>query len=179
MIISNLGAAFGSLGKTGGEGPTNHITELFCAPINAPDDEIEKEGGVICPKSERGTPGTCDYKYNREAATASLPHPFGVAKHFVSSLEGESEEGNATKEQYVQDTYIINLAKVEDLETRLIQYDMKNSFMVADLKPNVKPESVLHVTDLWQAEVIHDLIKDWEKIDWKTICYWQYSINKW
>lgn len=38
-------------------------------------------------------------------------------------MDGETEEGNATKDQFVQVTLVINLAKVKDLDTHLIQFN--------------------------------------------------------
>ncbi len=48
---------------------------------------------------------------NQNVSTKLLDPKFGVTKHFVNSLTGETEEGNQTKHQYIQDTYITNLAK--------------------------------------------------------------------
>mmetsp|Transcript_7314 Transcript_7314/g.15019 ORF Transcript_7314/g.15019 Transcript_7314/m.15019 type:complete len:368 (+) Transcript_7314:1137-2240(+) len=55
---------------------------------------------------------------------------------------------------------------------------MKNLFCVEQLKPGLDVTTVSHVAQLWDGSVMHDLLRDWEKIDWKTVCYWQYSINK-
>ena len=98
---------------------------LFSAAQDTPDCEIERETGVILPRDERGRKGTSDYKKNRAAATESIEHKFGVAKHYVSSLDGEAEEGDATKNRFIQEAYVANLAKSDDFNMRLIQYDMK------------------------------------------------------
>ncbi len=159
----------------GGGGGRN--AEFFSAPMDTPDAEIQEDVGVICPKHLRGAPGSKDYKYNREAATCSLQHQFGVAKHFVSSITGETEEGNAKEEQHVQDMFVANLSKIEDLDVRLIQFDMKRPFLMSTMKSGVDVDAITHVAELWNDDEI-DLIHDWEKIDWDTVLYWQYSINK-
>ena len=45
------------------------------------------------------------------------------AFHFLSSQEGDTEDGNQTKQQYIQDTYVMNLAKLDDLEDHMVKYD--------------------------------------------------------
>ena len=48
-------------------------------------------------KDQRGEVGSKQYTYAQKDATKGLDPPFGVAKHFVSSLDGETEDGNQTK----------------------------------------------------------------------------------
>ena len=54
-----------------------------------------------------------------------------MAKHYVSSLDGKAEEGDATKNRYIQEAYVANLAKSDDFNMRLIQYDMKYIFIMS------------------------------------------------
>ena len=110
-------------------------------------------------------------------ATAGIDHKFGVAFHFLSSQEGETEDGNQTKQQYIQDTYVMNLAKLDDLEDHMGKYDMKDQFMVGVMKEGIDPSNVSHVADLWKEEQ-RNLFQRWDDISWLTACYWQYSINK-
>ncbi len=126
---------------------------------------------------QRGFPGGRDYKYNREAATKSLPHQFGVAKHFISSLTGETEEGNATKDQFIQDSYVENLAKVDDLDTRLIQFDLKRLFLVSTLISGIDVTQMTNPKNLFNSDQV-DMIHNWEKITWTNVMYWQYAIKK-
>jgi len=58
-----------------------------------------------------------------------LDPPFGAAKHFVSSLNGETEEGNQTN-MWIQDSFAMNLAKVDEFNTRLINYTSSASFLL-------------------------------------------------
>ena len=149
---------------------------FFSAPVDAPDSEIAREGGVILPKDKRGAVGSKDYKYNQTAATAAIEPKLGVAKHFVSSLDGETEEGNQTKTMYVQDIYVENLAKLEEINTRLIQYDMKRVFLISSLIARIDPTAVHHVADMWEDDE-HDMLLCRDDIPWQTACYWQLSIN--
>ena len=173
----------GSTGARGGihSGPSgagivdNH--SFFAAPVDAPDSEIAREVGVIVAKDKRGTPRSRDFKYNREACTAPLDPKLGVAKHFVSSMDGEVEEGNQTKSMYIQDVFVTNLAKIEELNTRMVQYDLKRIFLVSSLISGIDPRSVSHVADMWNTDQF-DMMYCWDSIPWQTACYWQYSINK-
>ena len=111
-------------------GGKTRVKMLFSAAQDTPDCEIERETGVILPRDERGRKGTSDYKNNRAAATESIEHKFGVAKHYVSSLDGEAKEDDATKDRYIQEAYVANLAKSDHFNMWLIQYDLKYTFLM-------------------------------------------------
>jgi hypothetical protein len=145
--------------------------------MDAPDSDIAGSVGVIVRKDQRGAVGSKQYKYHQLDATAALDPPFGVVKHFVSSLDGETEEGNQTQDMWIQDSFAMNLSKVDKLNTRLINYDLKRIFLVCVLKAGVNPQSVTHGIDMWGSDAV-DMLSAWESIDWVTVCYWQYSINK-
>ena len=88
------------MGKTSSVGvlPTVRvpkIQDVFSWASNTPNAKIANEVGVICSKDKRGTGH--NLKFNWEVATKVINPPFGVAKHFVSSLDGETDEGNQTK----------------------------------------------------------------------------------
>ena len=133
-----------------GIGGKTRVEMLFSAAQDTPDYEIERDNGVILPRDERGRKGTSDYKKNRAAATSSIELKFGVAKHYVSSLDGKPEEGDATKNRFIQEAYVANLAKSEDFNMRLIQYDMKYIFRMSNLKEGIDPTRFRHPKDLWE-----------------------------
>ena len=100
----NVPASVQGAASGGGLGPSHVATGsktmeemLFSAAQDTPDWEIERETGVILPRDERGRKGTNNYKNNQAAATKSIELKFGVAKHYVSSLDGKAEKGDATK----------------------------------------------------------------------------------
>ena len=78
----------------------------------------------------------------------SIEHKFRVAKHYVSSLDGEAKEGDVTKNRYIQEAYVANLAKLDDFNTRLIQYDLKYIFIMLSLKAGIDPTKQKNPTDL-------------------------------
>jgi len=176
--VQGGGSGGGLGGKHVGAGGKTRIEMLFSAAQDTPDCEIEQETGVILPRDERGKKGTSDYKKNRAAATDSIEHKFGVAKHYVSSLDGEAEEGDATKNRYIQEAYVANLAKSDDFNTRLIQFDLKYIFLMSSLKTGIDPTTQKNPKDLWEVGTEVDMIDSWERTDWEQACYWQYSINK-
>ena len=148
---------------------------LFSRTRDVPDYEIADEVGVVCPKNKRGSGR--DLRYNRETATKSLEPPFGVTKHFVSSLDGEPDDGDQVKDMWIQDSYAMNLAKVEDLNHRLIMWDLKRIFLISTLVSGIVPSTMTNVLDLWNDDSV-DLIESWEMITWEMAAYWQYSLNK-
>jgi hypothetical protein len=78
---------------------------------------------------------------------------------------------------FVQGADVANLAKIDEVHTRLVQYDMKRIFCVAPLLPDVDPTACTHVADLWDDGEI-DMFESWDSIPFETVLYWQYSINK-
>ena len=119
----------------GGKGS---LEDLFSRPADALDSDIVNSIGVLVRKDQRGFIGSKQYNYTQQDATKGLDPPFGVAKHFVSSLNEETEEGNQTKTMWIQDSFAMNLAKVDELNTRLINYDLKRIFLVGILTPHGK-----------------------------------------
>ena len=75
------------------------------------------------------------------------------------------------KQQYIQDTYVANLAKLDDLEDHMGKYDMKDQCMVGVMKEGIDHSSVSHVTDLWKEDQ-RNLFQRWDEITWLTACYW-------
>ena len=51
----------------------------------------------------------------------------------------------------------MNMAKVDELNTRLINYDLKCIFLVGVLKAGIDPTSVGHVIDMWSSDSINML----------------------
>ena len=107
----------------------------------------------------------------------SIEHKFGVAKHYISSLDSEANESNATKNRYSQEAYVANLAKLDDFNMLLIQYDLKYIFLMSILKAGIDPTKQKSPKDLWEVGNETDMIDSWERNDWEQACYWQYSIN--
>ena len=68
---------------------------MFTATTDVSYADIEREAGVLCSRDNRGSGSDC--RKNRENAIRSMDPKFGVTRHFVSSLAGEAEEGDATK----------------------------------------------------------------------------------
>ena len=163
----------GGAGASPGAGYMNR--DLFSAAVDVPDDQIQENIGVFTPKTKRGHGR--DLKANREAATKSLDEKFGCPHHFISSRDGESDDGNQTKSEWIQNSYASNLAKIEELRVRLVMWDMMRIFMVSTLVAGFDPQTLSSVKDMWSDDCI-DMLESWEKITWETACLWQYSINK-
>jgi hypothetical protein len=58
----------------------------------------------------------------------------GVPLHFVSSRDGETESGNQTKHQYIQEIFVSNLDKILECQLRAENYNMMAIFMVPSIK---------------------------------------------
>jgi len=164
--------------QVGGQGNQDaSLLELFSRPADALDSDIAGSVGVLVRKDQRGEVGSKQYTYAQKDATKGLDPLFGVAKHFVSSLNGKTEDGNQTKNMWIQDSFAMNLAKVDELNIRLINYDLKRIFIVGVMQAGIDPTSVAHVIDMWSSATV-DMLKSWESISWDTACYWQLSMNR-
>ena len=95
-----------------GNKASTSIQAFFSRPTDTPDSDIDDSVGVIIRKDQRGAVGSKQYKYHQLHATAASDPPFGVVKHFGSSLDGETEEGNQTQDIWIQDSFTMDLSKV-------------------------------------------------------------------
>ena len=86
-----------------------------------------------------------------------------MAKHYVSSLDDEAEEGDATKNRYIQEAYVANLAESNDFNMWLIQYNMKCIFIMSSLKEGIDPTKQKNPRDLWDVGIETDMIDSWER----------------
>ena len=148
---------------------------LFTAAHDVSDSEIIWTHGVIVPKTER-LAGK-EFRAYMEAATKPISPPLGVAKHFISTADGEDDEGNTTKSTCIQNAYAANIAKIELLEQRMVAYDLMRVFMVSTIKAGIDPNVETDPTCLWNNDGIN-MMRFWEKIDWITACYWQLTLNR-
>ena len=114
---------------------------LFAATSDVPDSEICDGIGVLVRKEDRRKAGN-DLRKIRDAATKPIDPKFGVSKHFITSASGEAEDGDETRETYIQDSYAMNLSKVEMLDNRLVMYDLKTIFFVLTLIAGIKIKSL-------------------------------------
>ena len=76
-------------------------------------DEIIEASAVLVPKHHRGTYGSRDYLRNLDATTTPLDPKMGVPSHFVSSCDGETETGNQTKSQMIEEVFVSNHDKLQ------------------------------------------------------------------
>jgi len=142
-------------------GAAHKNCDLFSAAVDVPDDQIQENIGVFTPKTRRGHGR--DLKANREAATKSLDEKFGCPHHFISSRDGETEDGNQTKSEWIQNSYASNLAKIEELRVRLAMWDMMRIFMVSTLIAGFDHQTLSSVKDMWSDDCI-DMLESWERI---------------
>ena len=75
-------------------------------------DETVEANSILVPKNCRGESGSRDYLRNLDAATTPLEPKLSVPSHFVSSRDGETETGNQTKHQYIQEVFVSNYDKL-------------------------------------------------------------------
>ena len=133
---------------------------LFSSPTDILDSEIKTSAGVLVSKNDRRKAGNGLCKV-RDAATKRIDPKFGVTRHFVSSASGECNDDDETKETFIQDSYALNLAKVETLDMRLIMYDLKTIFMISTLVAGVDIHKLKNIADAWNDDGI-DMLFNWE-----------------
>ena len=137
------------------------------------DDAVERNA-VLVPKKKRGDFGSRDYIRNLEAATSPLDPKMGVPSHFISSRDGETESGNQTKQQFIQEMFCSNFDKLEQALLRFENYDMIAIYMV----PDVKNQSASKPSEMFGHQK-KNMILHWDSMQWKNVCLWQRCLNKW
>ena len=94
-----------------------------------------------------------------------------------AQLWGEAEDGDETRETFIQDSYAMNIAKIKMLNNQLIMYDMKTIFFVSTFVDGVNIRSLSNITNAWNDDGV-DMMTCWEEISWEMACYWQLTINR-
>ena len=137
-------------------------------------DEIVEASAVLVPKHRRGIYGSRDYLRNLDAATTPLEPKLGVPSHFVSSCDGETETGNQTKSQMIEEVFVSNHDKLQQALLRVEYYDMMAVFMVPTVrsKYGTKPNEIFNNDG-------KNLFLHWDSLRWEDVCLWQKTLNKW
>ncbi len=73
--------------------------------------------------------------------------------------------------------YMINLAKVDNLELCLMDYNLKRISLIGVLISGLDQTQLKDPCNLWTGNEV-DMIKDWDNITRKQSCLWQYNANK-
>jgi len=139
------------------------------------NDEDVAANSVLVPKHKRGDHGTREYLRYIDAATYPLDPKMGVPSHFVSSLDGETEEGNQTKNLHIQEVFASNLEKVDQAHRRAETYDMMGIFDV----PSVRDKHASKPAKLFNMGDCKNMFVHWDSMSWDDICLWQKAVNKW
>ena len=139
-------------------------------------DEDLIHNNVILPKGKRGAVGSKEHKANYAAATEALEVKFGVMMHQVSSLDGEVEDGNETKERRIQEAFVSNFKKLRQSELRAVQYDMSCAVKLFPIK-NLRGKSPPEIYDM-NGKVIN-MFRHWPTLKQDVVALWQFMMNKW
>ena len=110
-------------------------------------------------------------------ATEGISPKLGVPTYYISTAEGEADTGNETNDRYLQDQYAMDIAKIDALDLRMQQYDLKRVFLVSTLIAGLDLKTVNDPTALWQDDQV-DMMMWWEKITWRQACLWQLTLNR-
>ena len=154
--------------------PTNSKKSKVGWLENALDDEIVEACTILVPKSKRGVFGSRDYLRNLAQATEALDPKMGVPSHFVSARDGETETGNQTRHEHIQETFVSNLEKVEQAMLRAEQYDFMDIFLV----PSIRDKTAGKPCDIFNEDG-KNMFVHLDSISWANVCLWQKTINKW
>ena len=138
------------------------------------DDTVVEASNVLVPKNKRGQFGSRDYLRNLALATEALDPKMGVPSHFVSTRDGETETGNQTRHEHIQEIFVSNIEKVEQARLRAEQYDMMDIFLV----PSIRDKDAPKPSDMFNQDG-KNMFVHWDSMSWKTVCLWQKAINKW
>ena len=156
-----------------GESPAGGPSTMQWLQDELGDEEVEANA-VLVPKNRRGEYGSRDYLRNLAAATEPLDPKMGVPSHFVRMRDGETEIGNASKTQLIQEIFVSNLQKVESAMLRAEAYDMMAVFLV----PTVRDAGKKIPSEKFNNDG-RNLFVHWDSMTWENVCSWQRAINSW
>ena len=84
----------------------------------------------VVPINKQGDYELDGYLCNLELSVAPLDPKFGLVSHFVSNHYGNTDAGNKTKQQYIQEAFVSIVNKLEDTQLKCTQYDFMDIFVV-------------------------------------------------
>ena len=127
-------------------------------------DKIIEASTVLVPKHCHSTYGSRDYLRNLDAATTHLDPKMGVLSHFVSSCDSETETGNQTKSQMIEEVFVSNHDKLQQA-LLLVYYNMMTVFMVPTVrsKYGTKPNEIFNNDG-------KSLFLHWDLLRWENVC---------
>ena len=94
--------------------------------------------------------------------------------HFVSSYDGETETGNQTKSQMIEEVSISNHDKLQQALICVEYYDMMAVFMV----PTVRSKYGTKSNKIFNNDG-KNLFLHWDSLSREDVCLWKKTINKW
>ncbi len=68
------------------------------------------------------------------------------------------------------------MLKVESIDRRLVEYDMKRIFFVSSFLTGIDLSTINNITVIWTNDGI-DMLLYWDQILLKQACYWQLTMN--
>ena len=128
---------------------------------------------IVVPKNKQGSYWSNDYLCSLELATELSDPKFGMASHFFSSCNSETDNRNQTKHHYIQEAFIDNIAKIVKAQIRCTQYEFMNIFMV----PIIHAKNASHPPLTWNDNQFN-LFLHWDSFTFNNSYIWQYCINK-
>ena len=156
-------------------GGSQSNANLFSATTDVPLEIIAAQYGVIVAKSDRQE-GTEEGRRIFQDATKGIDPKLGVPKQYVRNVDGEADSGNETQDRHIQDLFTTNLHKLECINRRLEEYDMKRVFLISSFKVGVNLAAIDNISSIWEGDQI-DLMLYWDRITFEHVCYWQLCCN--
>lgn len=149
----------------------NKYSQKFNRPVPIPLHKLT-EVEIIVLKSMRGVQGSREFMTWQKLATEPIEPKLGVPSHQLGD-KNAAEEGDHVRHMYIQQQYVDNLAKIELLKRRIIEYDMID---VANCPVGIRDRFAQCIADLFTFEEAH-ILTSWDTIDYDTACTYQWAIN--
>jgi len=107
---------------------TNKYAARFARTTAVTINELRAEQTVVS-RANRGAKGSKERLKTQKAATEALETKFGVPKHFVSNVNGESETGNIQSER-LSEIIVSSARKTKKLKERCADYDLSSALLI-------------------------------------------------
>jgi len=149
----------------------NKYAQKFNRPVPIPLHKLT-EVEIIVLKNMHGAQGSREFMTWQKLATEPIEPKLGVPSHQLGD-KNAAKEGDHVRHMYIQQQYVDNLAKIELLKRRIIEYDL---IYVANCPIGIRDRFAQCIADLFTFEEGH-ILTSWDTIDFDTACTFQWAIN--
>ena len=146
---------------------------LFVAPSKVASYNQLGSANILCPISKRNANGPKMFEVYAKAATEPIEEKFGAENYMVVGMEAV-DSGDQIAQQYIQQRYVSNTAKLKEVYQRILDYDMFPIVRVPTTLISDDPQ--VPFSQRFGLVRVY-LFSHAKSIPWKVVLVWQLAVN--